>query len=393
MEINVDLHLHGKYSRATSSYLSPVTIGEAAKIKGIHVIGTGDFTHPQWIEMFKNLEERDGLLRSNGVSFMLSVEVNNVFEYNNRQLNIHNVILTNSLESAHQIFDVLEKYGDLSKDGRPNIRLSMMEMMDILKSLNKKTEVFAAHIWTPWFSILGARNKLKEIREVIDDRLLAVETGLSADPAMTAMTSAADFPVISNSDAHSPDNIGREATRLDVDKISYDSIIAAIKSKKIVKTYEFYPQEGKYYYDGHRSCNVHQHPEESIKNQNICRVCGRKLTIGVLHRVMELKDGKQRNVQRFQYIIPIRQVLAYVMNLSPNSSRLDTYYMALLNRYQTELNIYDSFTREDLVSILGKSGEAVYRILKGDVEWEPGYDGVYGVFRLKQQGILEQLKH
>ncbi len=384
MEITIDIHLHGKYSRATSPYLNPETIAQAAKIKGIDVIGTGDFTHPLWIDLFKNLEERDGLLYGYGSRFMLSVEVNNVFEYMGRQLNIHNVILTNSLESAYQILDVLKKYGDLSKDGRPNLKISMMEMMDILKGLNRKTEVFAAHIWTPWFSILGARNGLREIKEVIDDRLLAVETGLSADPNMTAMTSAGDFPIISNSDAHSLDNIGREATRLDVDDISYDSIINAIRSKRIVKTYEFYPQEGKYYYDGHRSCNIRVHPNQN----NICKVCGKKLTIGVLHRVIDLKDGKTRPVHKFQYIIPIKQILNYVMN----SNKIETYYKALIDRYGNELSIYDNFTKEDLYNILGKYGEDVYRILKGDIIWEPGYDGVYGVFRLKNDKIIEQLK-
>ncbi|MCS7122374.1 MAG: endonuclease Q family protein [Candidatus Micrarchaeota archaeon] len=393
MEIIVDLHVHGRYARATSSRLNPRTMRKAAIQKGVNVLGTGDFTHPEWFREFKELEERDGLLFLEEFPFMLSVEVNNVFEYRGRVLTIHNVIITDSLESAEQICDYLGKYGDLSKDGRPNINLSMVEMMDSLKSMNPRTEVFAAHIWTPWFSILGARNGLRSIYEVIDSRLLAVETGLSADPEMTWKTHAGDFPIISNSDAHSLENIGREATKIEVSDLSYQSIIRSIRERKILKTYEFYPQEGKYYYDGHRNCGVSQHPDESISNLNICKKCGRKLTIGVLHRSMELKDNISRPHQKFQYIIPLKSILSYVMGVEESSKRVEREYERIIKVYGTEMNVFDSYSREILVSLFGSEmGNKMYRILSGGIDWEPGYDGLYGRFRLKEQNLLEQLK-
>lgn len=393
MELVVDLHVHGRYARATSSKLNPRTMRRAAIQKGVNVLGTGDFTHPEWFREFKELEERDGLLFLEDFPFMLSVEINNMFEHKGKVLTIHNVILTDSLESAEQISDYLGKYGDLSRDGRPNINLSMLEMMDGLKSMNPRTEVFAAHIWTPWFSILGAKNGLKSMYEVIDNRLLAVETGLSADPVMTWRTHAGDFPIISNSDAHSLDNIGREATKIEVDNLSYQSIIDSIRKKRILKTYEFYPQEGKYYYDGHRNCGISQHPEESQSNLNICKKCGRRLTIGVLHRSLELSDNITRPTQEFQYVIPLKSILSYVLNTDESSKRVEREYEKLLRVYGTEINVFDSYKREILVEVFGMDiGNKIYRILDGNVDWEPGYDGVYGKFRLKEQNLLEQLK-
>ncbi|MEM2526101.1 MAG: endonuclease Q family protein [Candidatus Anstonellales archaeon] len=393
MDLTIDLHIHGKYSRATSSKLEPYILARTAERKGINVLGTGDFTHPKWLEMFTGLEQEDGLLTMGDIKFMLSVEVNNVFEYNSKTLTIHNVILTDSIESAKQIADALSKYGDIEADGRPTLNISMLEMMDLLKSLNPKTEVFAAHIWTPWFSILGARNGLNSIYEVIDRRLLAVETGLSADPEMTWSTHAGDFPIISNSDAHSPDNLGREATVIDVERITYNEIISSIKNRKIIKTYEFYPQEGKYYYDGHRNCGISLHPGESIQNMNICRKCGKKLTIGVLHRCMELRDNISRPRQKFIYIIPIRKVVSYATGLNENSKRVDDYVNRLISLYGNELSIYEKITREDMAEY-GEIGERIYRIIKGDIEWQPGYDGVYGTFKLRdKKGLFEQLKH
>lgn len=391
MEVIFDLHLHSRFSRATSKNLNIKSMKNMAKIKGLDVLGTGDFTHPNWMEELKAMEERDGLLYFEEFPFMLSVEVNNVFEYNSRILTIHNVILTNSIDSAIQISDVLSKYGDLNKDGRPTINLSIMEMMDKLKELNQDTEIFAAHIWTPWFSILGARNNLSSIFEVIDKRLLAVETGLSADPDMTLMTHAGDFPIISNSDAHSLENIAREATKVEVEKLTYKDIIKAIKNKKIIKTFEFYPQEGKYYYDGHRNCNIFLHPKDSEQNLNICPKCGKKLTIGVLHRVYKLKDNIARDKQNFQYIIPIKQILSYIFSKPITSVYVNRAYAKILNHYKTELNVFERATNSKLVELLGAEGEKLYRAIKGEVEWRPGYDGVYGEFKIKDNNILKQL--
>ncbi|NPA22374.1 MAG: DNA helicase UvrD [Candidatus Micrarchaeota archaeon] len=393
MEITADLHIHSRFARATSRYLDIPHIVHWSRLKGLQLTGTGDFTHPAWMEELKGLEERDGLLWYEGYPLMLSVEVNNMFEYEGHPVNIHNVILTDSLDSAQQINDFLSNYGDLGADGRPNLKLSMQEMLDELKLLNPKTEVFPAHIWTPWFSILGARNKLSSIFDVVDDRILAIETGLSSDPPMNWITEARRFPIISNSDAHSPKNLAREATVLDVKELSYDEVIKAIKENKIIKTYEYYPQEGKYYWDGHRKCNVSFPPEESLKLNNRCPVCGKKLTIGVLHRVMELADKplgyKPPSARPFKHIIPLHQSLSKILNKPITSKKVEEMYHQLVNYFGSELNVLEAPLERLRLAMDPLLAKKLYAINQGQISWKPGYDGVFGEFTL---GEIEHKK-
>ena len=376
MQLLLDLHIHSRYAKATSKNTTIPELVKWAKYKGINVLGTGDFTHPLWFNEIKHLHEKDGLLFYDDFPFILSVEVNNKFEYQNRILQIHNVILTDSIDGAKQIIDAFSKYGDLNEDGRPTLNLSMMEMIDILKSLSFKNEVFPAHIWTPWYSILGERNGLNNINEVIDDRIIAVETGLSSDPTMNWITHVRKFPIISNSDAHSPRNLGREATLIEPKNLSYDSIIDGIRNG-IVKTYEYYPQEGKYYYNGHRNCNYYSADKE------ICPVCNRKLTIGVLNRVLKLADKqlgyKPENAKPFSYKIPLDQIISKVYNKDINSKFVLDLYLAAINFFGNENNFYQA-SDESIKQFFKEKSIEVIKIRNGEIYWRPGYDGVFGEF-------------
>ncbi len=391
MIIRADLHIHSKYARATSKYSDLEHFTNAMDEKGIELLATGDFTHPNWIkELKEKTEERDGLLIFDNHYFILSVEVNNVFE-NHR---IHNVILCNSIETAYQINDYLSKYGNLKEDGRPTIHLKPSEMLENLKQISKKVEIFPAHIWTPWFSLFGSKSGVNKIEEAFEDKsneILALETGLSSDPNMNYLFSdSSKYTLISNSDAHSPKNIGREANVLDIPTISYDNVIHAIKTRSgFVKTYEFFPQEGKYYFDGHRKCNVRFSPEQAILHNNICPVCKKKLTLGVLHRIYELKDEpKIEEKQVFSYIIPLRKLIAKMLNKREENKHVEETYYRVINYFGSELNVFESELNK-IKQFIPELYPYIASIKKNEIIWKEGYDGVYGDFSLKQQTILD----
>ena len=309
-----DLHIHSHFSRATSKNLTPEFLNTWAKIKGLNVVGSGDFTHPGWLkeleeklesaepglykirkEYDKNINEFILNLPQNDVRFMLTGEISTIYKKNDKVRKIHNVVFSPNFDVVRKIQNKLSKIGNITSDGRPILGLDAKDLLDILLNISDECFLVPAHIWTPWFSILGSKSgfdKVEECFEELTPHIFAIETGLSSDPEMIWKCSFLDkFAIISNSDAHSPENLAREANLFSAE-LSYYSIKKALKenNEDFLGTIEFYPQEGKYHYDGHRKCNVCLNPVDSIKNNLNCPECGKPLTLGVMYRVTELSD-------------------------------------------------------------------------------------------------------
>ena len=387
--IVADFHIHSKYARATSERCEPEGLAEGAKIKGINVIATGDFTHPTYFNelKYKLKDEDKGLYNYSGIKFILSVEIALFYRVKDISKKIHIVILAPSLEIASQINEMLSKYGNLSADGRPMMKLSPVVLIDELMQISKDIFVIPAHIWTPHFSLFGSNSGVDKIEEAFEDQtknIFALETGLSSDPILNWMISALDkYALVSNSDAHSPEKLGREANVFDLDVVSYKSIINAIKTRKgFIKTYEFYPEEGKYHYDGHRNCNVVLSPSESEKNNNKCPACGRKLTIGVMNRVVELSDRKYgfkpENAVPFQYIVPLKTVISKAIKKGENTIHVAGAYNKLVKYFGNEFAVYEASDEQLDMAISPDVSQAIKKVNKGEIKWVPGHDGVFG---------------
>jgi uncharacterized protein (TIGR00375 family) len=399
MELIADFHLHTKYSAATSKNMDIDGLTFAAKVKGINILGTGDFTHPLWFsEIKEKLKFEDGLALYDGIYFMLTVEVSNVFSLNNKIYKIHNIILSPSIEICEQINERFSKRGNLKEDGRPTLNYSCAEMSEELKSISKDIAIIPAHIWTPWFSLFGSNFGADDIKEIFpyDDLIIALETGLSSDPPMNWMISKLDkYTLVSNSDAHSFENLGREANRINVKRISYKDIREGIKSgEAIIKTYEYFPQEGKYFNDGHRKCNVNISYKEAESFNNICPVCKKKLTIGVMHRIYNLADrayGQKKPFYKpYQHIIPVKQVIAKTLNVSKESKKVLNVYNELIAHFGNEFAIHEADEKELMLYTKPEIAEALIKVKKEQVKWLPGYDGVFGDFSFNDKDIKRQ---
>lgn len=395
MRIIADLHVHSKYARATSPQCDIKGLSEGAKVKGIDVIATGDFTHPKYFNeiksALKSAEGGDGgepgLFDYNGVKFILSTEVSVIFELNQKTKKMHHVLLAPSLEIAEQINDRLKKSGGLDEDGRPTLIMSSAALVEEALSVSRDVMVVPAHAWTPWFSIFGSKSGVDSVEEAFEDQaknIHALETGLSSDPAMNWMLSSLDrFTLLSNSDAHSLGKLGREANVFDLENITYKSLTDAIKTRKgFVKTYEFYPEEGKYHYDGHRNCNVLLSPWEAKEKDNICPVCRRKLTIGVLHRVADLADRKfgfkpERAVP-FQHIIPLVTVISKTIKKPETSQLVLDEYSKLIRYFGNEFAVFDAPAEQLKLATSVDIYHSLMRAREGKIKWIPGYDGVFG---------------
>ena len=376
-------------------------IARFAKIKGLRLIGTGDFTHPKWLDEIKaNLEPEAGtnlyVLANKvdaSVRFMLTTEVCTIFGSNNETKKIHNGILTPSLETAVQINDVLKHYGDLKLDGRPLLEMTAAQLVEEVMSISDENFVFPAHIWTPWFSALGAFSGFDSIEECYQDmtkHIHALETGLSSDPPMNWRLSKLDnYTLISNSDSHSfwPWRIGREANVFEIEEISYHEVLDAVCKKDPERfrfTIETDPAYGKYHWTGHRKCNVSLSPQEADKIGNICPVCHRKLTEGVEQRVEKLADRpadfKPNNVPGFLQLLPLSEIIATVLGVeSVSTQAVWKIYNLLISKFGDEYTVLMETPKVDLSEILEPSiADAILRARVGQVHVIPGYDGVYG---------------
>ncbi|MDP2912143.1 MAG: endonuclease Q family protein [Candidatus Omnitrophota bacterium] len=395
MKFAADFHIHSKYSRATSPNMNIKTLSEYAKLKGISLLGTGDFTHYLWLEELKNTlkDSGNGLFEYNGVNFMLTGEVSSIYSKNGKVRKIHNVIFVPSFDIADKINSVLSGYGNIAYDGRPIIGIDAKDLAEILFGISKDICLVPGHIWTPWFSLFGSKSGFDSIEECFEEYskdIYALETGLSSDPAMNWQWSGLDmFSLISNSDSHSPQKIGREANVFDTE-MSYKAILDALKTKdkkKFLYTIEFFPEEGKYHYDGHRVCDVRFSPEETRKNKNICPVCKKPLTIGVMNRVMELADRPEgfipENSIPFKRMVPLSEIIGDVLGVGDASKAVNAEYMAIVPRLGTELEVLTEVGEDRLLKELPvKIAKAIINVRNGNVNILPGFDGEYGTIKI-----------
>ncbi len=403
MKFIADLHVHSKYSRATSKDMCPEGIWKWAQLKGINVIGTGDFTHPQWT---KELKEKlapagNGLFRLKkkyrtddvpesckaDVSFILSAEISCIYSKNGKTRKVHSVILAPDFAAAARLNRALAKIGNLKSDGRPILGLDAKKLLQITLDASPDALLIPAHAWTPHFSVLGAASgfdSLLECYEELTPHIYAIETGLSSDPLMNWRLSMLDkITLVSNSDAHSAAKIGREANIFNTD-ISYSAMINAIKTRKgFMGTIEFFPEQGKYHYDGHRNCGVSLTPQETIRNNYLCPACGRKVTVGVMHRVEKLADRKEgfmpANAPSFVSIIPLPEIIAEGLECGVNTKKVREQYFLLLERLGNEFKILMDVP----LDAIGAAGtpllrEAISRMRTRNVHITPGYDGEFG---------------
>ncbi|BCB95325.1 helicase UvrD [Dissulfurispira thermophila] len=389
--------------------MSPENLWRWAQLKGISIIGTGDFTHPKWFkELNEKLQSADNglfMLRSDlmtndipdlckaEVFFILTAEISCIYSKNGKTRKIHSLIFTPNFADAAKINIALSKIGNLNTDGRPILGLDAKELLKIVLNESPDSMLIPAHAWTPHFSIFGAASGFDYFEECFEEltpHIYAIETGLSSDPLMNWRLSALDkITLISNSDAHSPKKIGREANIFDIE-ISYKSITDAIKTKNgFIGTIEFFPEEGKYHYDGHRACGISMSPKETIKNNYLCPVCGKEVTIGVMHRIERLADREEgfrpKDAPPFYSIIPLPEIIADVLKIGVNSKKVDKDYQDILNKLGSEFKILMDIPIKDIeqanYSLLA---EAISQMRKGDVYIAPGYDGEYGKIKLKR---------
>ena len=413
MKYIADLHVHSKHSRATAKDLDLEHLYMAAQLKGIRVVATGDFTHPQWFaEIRKKLQPaEEGLFRLDPaiakdcdtkvpdacrgeVRFILVTEISNIYKKGDKTRKNHNLVFVPDLEKAEAFSHRLAQVGNIASDGRPILGLDSRHLLEILLETSDRAFLIPAHIWTPWFSLLGSKSGFDSVTECFEDlsgHIFAVETGLSSDPAMNWRVSQLDrFTLVSNSDAHSPLKLGREANLFDTD-LSYEGIRTALvepaNDGEFLGTIEFYPQEGKYHVDGHRKCNVRLMPAESIQLNGCCPECGKPLTLGVLHRVEELADrpegARPERAAPFWHLIPLDDLLAYLFQVGARSKRVLAAKDHLQNRLGTEIDILHTMETDQIQSAgIPLLAEAIVRMRARQVDFTPGYDGEFGTFQI-----------
>jgi uncharacterized protein (TIGR00375 family) len=388
-------------------------IAKFAKIKGLNLVGTGDFTHPKWL---KELQETlipdadSGLYKvaSNPelpVYFMITTEVSTIFTYENEIKKVHHAILTPSIETADQINDRLAKYGNLNADGRPTLNMDAAHLVEEVMEVSSGNMVFPAHAWTPWFSIFGAFSGFNSVEECYQDmtkHIYALETGLSSDPPMNWRLSKLDkFALVSNSDSHSfwPWRIGREANVFELIRPSYYEILGAIQTKDATRfkfTIETDPAYGKYHWTGHRNCHVSLAPQEAIKLSNICPVCRRRLTKGVEQRVEELADRpygvKPKGAVGFMHLLPLSEIIATVLEVdSPSTQQVWSIYNRLIEKFGDEYSVLIDASKEAINRVVdSKIAEAIVNVRDGRVKVVPGYDGVYGQLIIFNEPAMEK---
>lgn len=417
MRFIADFHVHSHYSRATSKDMSPEGIWKWAQLKGISVIATGDFTHPGWLkELQEKLEPADnglftlkkefrtedvpGSCRAD-VHFILSSEISCIYGKNGRTRKVHAVILAPDFAAAARLNLALARIGNLKADGRPILGLDAKELLRIALDTSPENLYIPAHAWTPHFSVFGAASgfdSLEECFEELTPHIHAIETGLSSDPLMNWQLSALDdITLVSNSDAHSAGKIGREANILNTG-ISYPAMLDAIKTRKGFEgTIEFFPEEGKYHYDGHRDCGVSLEPKETLEHDYCCPVCSRKVTVGVMHRVEKLADRKYGfrppNAPGFTSIIPLPEMIAEGLQCGVNTKKVNAIYFSMLEKLGNEFRILMDLPLDDIEpASTPLIREAISRMRTGKVNIAPGYDGEYGKIRIFGEAERKEIK-
>jgi len=410
MKFIADLHIHSKYSRAVSQNMIPEELDRWADDKGILVMGTGDFTHPAW---FKELKEKlepaeRGLFRLKkkyklptlkgtyaDTRFLLSVEISCIYSRGGKTRRVHHIVLAPAFETAEKINKQLSFVGKLSSDGRPILGLDSEELAKIVFNASPEAVIIPAHAWTPWFGVFGSMSGFDTLEECFGEyteKIFAIETGLSSDPAMNWRIPMLDkIAFISNSDSHSLQRIGREANIFDCD-LSYDGIMNALKSRNpkiFLSTIEFFPEEGKYHYDGHRACSIIMNPEETKKKNGICPVCGKEVTIGVVYRVSELADKKRPEGHKdskripFRNLVTLDSIISEALHKGKATKSVMKEYEKLIKSFHTEFNILLYAPIRDIASATNEViAEGVSRVRNGKLSISPGYDGEFGVIKI-----------
>jgi uncharacterized protein (TIGR00375 family) len=399
MRIIADLHLHSRYSRATSRDMDVEHMARWSKIKGITILGTGDFTHPVWLrELRARLQPTGrGLFVHEGAHFMLTVEVSNIYPAGGRLRKIHNILLAPSFEVVEKINAVLGRFGNLLADGRPTLTLPTDKLVEYVMEISPDCMVVPAHAWTPWFSLYGSNSGFDAIAECFGDQLrhiAAVETGLSSDPPMNWRLSELDqVMLMSNSDAHSPPKLGREANVFACE-LDYFEIMRILREKdtsRFLYTIEFFPEEGKYHYDGHRACNRRMTPKETKAAGGRCPVCGRPPTVGVMHRVELLADREEGYVPEgavpYRNLVPLEEIIAEAAGSKPGTMGVREEYFKLCEAFGGEFNVLlDVPVEEVLKHTTLRIAEGLRRVREGQVHIAPGYDGVFGEISIFKDG-------
>lgn len=410
MKTIADLHIHSRFSMATSKEGTPENLDFWARKKGISLIETGDFTHPVWREELKErlVSEGNGLYRlrdayvkeesrkfpGEGTRFVVSGEISSIYKKNGKTRKVHNVILLPSLEAADAMAQRLEKIGNIHSDGRPILGLDSHDLLEMMLDVCPEGILIPAHIWTPHFSVLGAKSGFDSVEECFEELapyIHALETGLSSDPAMNWRISKLDrYQLVSNSDAHSPSKLGREANLLDID-CSYEGLYRALQTGEGLEgTVEFFPEEGKYHFDGHRKCGVSLSPVEAERLGGICPVCGKKLTMGVDHRVEQLADRAEgfvkKDGKKYESLVPLPEVISACMGYSTASKKVQGCFEQMIQTLGTEFDILRNVPSEDIKSCAGERiAEGIENVRTGNVKRIPGYDGEYGKIELFEE--------
>jgi len=442
MQVVADLHLHSKYSRAVSPKMTLPVMSLVGRQKGIDLLATGDWTHPLWMkEIRSQLEEsEEGLYRIKSqivnsksqvssnhqslqsqkeIKFLLSAEISCIYSQNGKGRRVHNLVFVPSFEAAEKINRKLIVRGcNLTSDGRPIIGLSSKHLLELILSIDERSLLIPAHIWTPWFGILGMKSgfaSLQESFEELADYVYGIETGISSDPEMNWEIGELDTrSILSFSDAHSPAKMGREATIFELEDLSYKNIRKAImapsqkpearsknQGNRIVYTIEFYPEEGKYHYSGHRACGITMTPEEQRQSRGVCPVCGRLVTDGVMRRVQELANENPRASTKqntlgvkwltdpkgqhppFVKIIPLNEIISAAIGSPITSPKVNGMFNTLTTRLESELFVLLKAPLEEIAKIAGERiAEGVQKVREGKIVITPGYDGVYGKVRI-----------
>jgi uncharacterized protein (TIGR00375 family) len=399
----LDLHIHSRYSRACSPSLTLPNIASTAQEKGVDIIATGDFTYPQWYKHIKaELEEVNmsglyALKKNKNIKtlFILATELSLVYKDEGKARRIHVMVQAPNLEAVKTLNEHLDKKYNIRSDGRPILGMSAPDLLKLCLSIHPKFLIYPAHIWTPWYAVFGSKSGFDSIKECFKDQtkyIYAYETGLSSDPEMNWRVSSLDnLSILSSSDAHSLQNIGREVNVMDLDELSYDEIHEAIKNKDLNKlkyTIEFYPEEGRYHFDGHRDCNFSAKPQETKKLKGICPKCKKPLVLGVLYRVEELADRdknyKPKNCQDYKKLIELDKILAQSLNIkSRKSLKVQSIYKKMINSLGSELDILLEIKINKIKKEFGDTiALAIDRMRKGNLIINPGFDGKYGEIKI-----------
>ena len=414
----VDLHIHSRFSRATSSKLTIPNLAVWGGIKGIDVLGTGDFTHPAWRDELRaalELDSASGLYRlKKPLSpadlareapevcslplkqplFMLQAEISSIYKKGDKVRRVHNLVYMPDFDSADRFCKRLEGIGDLRTDGRPILSLDSKRLLEMVLEF-PGAYLIPAHIWTPWFSVFGSQSGFDSLKECFDDltpHIFALETGLSSNPDMNRCWSQLDnLRMVSNSDAHSAQNLGREATVLH-GAVSYQGIFDALQGKNANYggTLEFFPEEGKYHLDGHRDCGIVLTPAQCRELNSICPVCGKPLTVGVLHRILDLADRTTplKTEHGFFSLIPLAEIICELFSCGVKTKKVRVKFAELQNRFGPELDILLNTPVQELSAFWPELGEGISRMRRGQVICHGGFDGQYGVIRLFEKNEL-----